>query len=49
MLVPLLDYCFVEKQGGKRDFVCPIGPNNFEMVFTILAKKIAVEIEISVI
>ena len=49
MLVLLLDHRFAEKQASKRDLVWPIGPNSFEIVFTLLAKTVAVELGIPVI
>ena len=39
-LMPLLDHCSAEKQGGKRDLIWPIGPGR--MVFTLLAEIIAI-------
>lgn len=37
MLIPLLNYCFAEKQNSKRDLVEPIGANGFVIMFTLLA------------
>lgn len=42
MLMPLLYHCFVEKQGGKKDSSKHISPNNFEIIFALLAKTIAI-------
>ena len=38
ILIPLLDYRTIQKQGGKRDAFRPIGPNNFKIVLIFLAK-----------
>ena len=43
LLVPLLDHCFIEKQGNKENLIWPIDPSGFEIVFTLLAKIIAIE------
>ena len=42
LLVPLLDYCFVEKQGGKKNLVWPISLGFFEIVFILLAETITI-------
>lgn len=42
VLIPLLDYCFVEKQGNKRDLIGFVGLSSFETVFTLLAKAVAI-------
>ena len=42
LLVPSLDHHPVEKRGGKRDSIWPIGPGGFEMVLTLLAETIAI-------
>ena len=42
LLMPLLNYCFVEKQGKKRDLIWLVGSNDFKIVFTLLAKTIAI-------
>ena len=42
LLVPSLDHCSAEKQGGKKDSIWPIGPGGFEMVLTLLAETIAI-------
>ena len=43
MLVPLLGNCSVEKRGGEQNAVGPVGPSSFEMIFTLLAKTVAVK------
>ena len=42
LLMLLLNYCFVEKQGSKRNLIWPIGHNNFKMILTLLAEAIAI-------
>ena len=42
LLVSLLDYRPMEKRGGKRDLIWPIGSSGFEMVFILLTKTIAI-------
>ena len=43
VLMPSLNHCSAEKRGGERDAVGPVGPSSFEMVFTLLAKAVAVQ------
>ena len=44
LLVPSLDHRPADKRGGKRDLIWPIGLGGFEMVLTLLAKTIAIEV-----
>ena len=44
MLMLLLNYCFAEKQGSKKDAVGPVGPSSFEMIFTLLVKAVTVQV-----
>ena len=44
LLMPSLNYFFTELQGNKRDLIWPIGLGNFEIVFILLAKLIAIQI-----
>ena len=43
VLMPLLNYYAVKKQGGKKDLICFISPNDFKIVFTLLAETIVVQ------
>lgn len=40
--MPVLSYLLEEKQDSKKGFVRPIGPNNFGIIFTLLAELIAI-------
>ena len=42
LLMPLLNYGFIKKQSSKKDLIWPIGPNGFEIIFTLLAKTIQI-------
>ena len=42
LLVPLLDYCPIEKRSGKKDSIWPIDLGGFEIVLTLLAETIAI-------
>ena len=44
LLVLLLNHYFAEKKSGKNDLILPIGLGGFEMVLTLLAKMITIEI-----
>lgn len=44
ILILLPNHRFAEKQGGKRDLVGLDGPSSFKIVFTLLAKTIAVKV-----
>ena len=44
LLVLLLDHYSAEKRGGKKDLIWPIGLGGFEIVFTLLAETIAIEV-----
>ena len=43
MLMLLLNYCSAKKQGSKKNTIRPIGLSNFEIVFTLLAKAVAIQ------
>lgn len=49
MLVPLLNHLFTEKQGGKKNYVRPVGCNNFKIVFTLFGKKVVIKMWIPII
>lgn len=42
ILIPLLNHRFVKKLDGKKNLVRLVGSNNFEIVFTLLAKVLAI-------
>ena len=42
LLVLLLKYCLIEKQGGKKDLLQPIGSTGFEMVLILLEETIVI-------
>ena len=42
LLVPLLNYCLVEKQEGKKDLIWLIGPTGFEIILTLLVETIVI-------
>ena len=44
ILVPLLDYQFAKEQGGERDLVGPVCPSGFEVILTLLAELIEIQI-----
>ena len=39
LLMPLLNYCFIEKQSGKKDLIWLISSSGFEIVHILLKKK----------
>ena len=41
-LMPLLNYCSVEKRSGKKDLIWPIGPGSFKMVLSLMVETIAI-------
>ena len=43
-LILLLNNCFAEKQGGKKDFIWLIGLIGFKMIFILLTKLIVIQI-----
>ena len=42
LLILLLNYCFIEKQNGKKDLICSIGLDSFKIIFVLLVKTIAI-------
>lgn len=42
MLMPLLNYYYMEKQYSKKDLVVPVGRNGFKLVFILLAETIVI-------
>lgn len=42
MLMPLLNYFFMKKQGGKKDLVKSVGLSGFEVIFILLAEIIII-------
>lgn len=42
MLMPALNQHFMEKQDSKKNLVEPVGTNDFEIIFTLLVKIIAI-------
>lgn len=42
LLMLLLNYYSVEKQGGKKGLIWPVDPSNFEIIFISLTKTIVV-------
>lgn len=49
MLVPMLYYYFTKKQGNKWDTVGPADPSGFKLIFILLAKTIATNIQVTII
>ena len=42
MLVLLLDYCFTEKQSGKKDLIGPVSLSGFKVIFILLTEPVAI-------
>ena len=42
LLMPLLNHCFIEKQGSKKNIIRPISPSNFKIVLILLTEMIAI-------
>ena len=49
MLMPSLGHRTMQKQGGKRDTVGPVGSGSFKVVLPLLTKVIAVQVRIPII
>ena len=49
MLMPLLGHCTMQKRGGKRDAVEPVGSGGFKVVLTLLTKAVAIQVRIPII
>ena len=49
MLVPMLNHCFTEEQGGKWDAVRFASPSGLEMVFTLLVEAIVIYVQVHII
>lgn len=49
ILVPLLNYRFTNKLGGKKDSVWPVGLSSFKMVFSLFAKPVIIQISIVIV
>lgn len=43
ILILLLNYYSAKKQVGKNDLFGPVSPNNFEIIFIILEKTVAIK------
>lgn len=44
MLMSLLNYCSMEKLGGKKNLIRPINLSSFKIILILLAKTIIVQI-----
>lgn len=49
ILVPLLKYCFIEKQDGKKYLIELISPGGFKIILTLLIKTIVIQGLIAII
>lgn len=49
ILMPLLSYCTIQKQDGKRDVVRPVSSSDYKVVFILLTKSVAIQVRISII
>lgn len=49
VLVLLQNHCVIEEQGGKKDIVRPISPNNFKVILILLTKMIIVYMQVFII
>lgn len=49
MLILILYNQFLKKQGDKKNAVGPISPGNVKIVFTLLAKLVAIYMRVSII
>lgn len=49
MLVLTLYYYSIEKWGGKSDIAGPVSPGGLKMLHTLLAKAVAIYIQVNII
>lgn len=49
VLVLLLNRCFIEEQGSKKDIIRLINSNNFKIILTLLTKMVIVYMQVFII
>lgn len=49
ILILLLNHCFAEKQSNKKGWVKLFSSSGFEMVFTLLAETLIIQVDIFII